>query len=72
MKIGRFMSEYELPSGGRGVRGYRGAHLGTLEWNGEWRTWEFVPAPHVGLTSECLRALAEHLSRQAPPSGVRR
>lgn len=67
MKIGRYMTEYAMPHGSRGVRGYRGAHLGTLEWNSEWRSWEFVPAPHVGLTSACLRDLAEHLSRQAPP-----
>ena len=66
MKIGRHMTEEAGPHGGRFVKGYNGAHLGTLEWHAEWRCWEFVPAPHVGLTSQCLRDLAEHVSRQAP------
>lgn len=66
-KIGRFLREYEMPHGSRGIKGYQGAHIGTLEWNDRWRCWEFVPAPHVGLTVTCLRDMAEHLSRQAPP-----
>lgn len=67
MKIGRFLTEYEMPHGSRGIKGHRGAHLGVIEWHHEWRCWEFVPAPHVGLTSECLRDLAEYLARLTPP-----
>lgn len=41
--------------------------LGTVEFNGQWKKWEFVPEAGTAYTPDCLRDIAAFIGQLRKP-----